>query len=236
MISSKLSIHASSNLSLIDSSQCRHVALKIYIRSASLQNKSSPELGVYKCIEKSSRSHPGRQAVRALLDEFTLDGPDGQHQCLVHEALWDSMRGLRYRNPVATLPTIIVATMLRRVFQALTLLHEECRVAHTDLKEDNILIGADASMLKEFEDAELRQPSARKEVDGRVVYLSREMGMPKDAGIPVLCDFGSCVPLDDGIEHREDIQPDIYRAPEVILDVPWTYSVDIWNVGCVVSM
>jgi hypothetical protein len=42
-------------------------------------------------------------------------------------------------------------------------------------------------------------------------------------------------PLDDGVEYREDIQPDIYRAPEVILDIPWTYSVDIWNVGCMVS-
>lgn len=43
------------------------------------------------------------------------------------------------------------------------------------------------------------------------------------------------VPLDDGLEHREDIQPDVYRSPEVILDIPWTYSVDIWNVGCMVS-
>jgi serine/threonine-protein kinase SRPK3 len=58
--------------------------------------------------------------------------------------------------------------------------------------------------------------------------------MPKDVGAPVLCDFGSSVPLDDGNEHREDIQPNVYRAPEIIIDIPWTYSVDIWNVGCVV--
>jgi hypothetical protein len=37
-----------------------------------------------------------------------------------------------------------------------------------------------------------------------------------------------------GIEHFEDIQPNIYCAPEVIMEVPWTYSVDIWNVGCMV--
>ena len=29
--------------------------------------------------------------------------------------------------------------------------------------------------------------------------------------------------------------PDIYRAPEVILDMDWDYKVDIWNVGMVVS-
>ncbi|PMB69066.1 SRSF protein kinase 2 [Beauveria bassiana] len=57
--------------------------------------------------------------------------------------------------------------------------------------------------------------------------------MPKDLGTPVLCDFGSAV--DGGVDHLEDVQPNIYRAPEVILEVPWTYSVDIWNVGCMVS-
>ncbi|KAJ6007085.1 hypothetical protein N7522_005436 [Penicillium canescens] len=35
-------------------------------------------------------------------------------------------------------------------------------------------------------------------------------------------------------EHSEDIQKNICRAPEVILQAPWSYSVDIWNVGCVV--
>lgn len=57
--------------------------------------------------------------------------------------------------------------------------------------------------------------------------------MPKEWGAPVLCDFGSAVPGD--AEHSEDIQPNIYRAPEVIIEAPWSYSADIWNVGCMVS-
>ncbi|KAM3502500.1 hypothetical protein MY11210_009046 [Beauveria gryllotalpidicola] len=56
--------------------------------------------------------------------------------------------------------------------------------------------------------------------------------MPKKMGAPVLCDFGSAV--NGGVVHLEDVQPNIYRAPEVILEVPWTYSVDIWNVGCMI--
>lgn len=80
------------------------------------------------------------------------------------------------------------------------------------------------------------EPSPKKELDGGVVYVSRELGIPKEFGEPMLCDFGSAVPLDDGIERREDIQPDVYRSPEVILEIPWTYSVDIWNVGCMVSL
>lgn len=36
--------------------------------------------------------------------------------------------------------------------------------------------------------------------------------------------------------HREDIQPDIYRALEVILRALQSYEVDIWNAGCMVNI
>ncbi|KAI7368509.1 hypothetical protein KC354_g2620 [Hortaea werneckii] len=63
--------------------------------------------------------------------------------------------------------------------------------------------------MTQFEKEELEQPSPMKEVDGGIVYLSREMGIPRAFGAPVL-------------------------SPEVILDIPWTYKVDIWNVGCMI--
>jgi serine/threonine protein kinase len=128
-----------------------------------------------------------------------------------------------------------VAFILKRLFAALDLLHDECNVAHTDIREENILLGAGDSSFEQFEKAELRWPSPAKEVDGVTIYLSRQMGIPEDVGAPFLCDFGSAVLLDDGLDHRESIQPNTYRAPEVILEIPWTYSVDIWNVGCLVS-
>jgi serine/threonine-protein kinase SRPK3 len=128
----------------------------------------------------------------------------------------------------------VLALMLVRVFQALDLLHK-CHVAHTDIKEGNVLLEADNSVLESFEQEELKESSPRKELDRRTIYLSRELGIPEDIGAPVLCDLGSAIRLDDGVERREDIQPNIYRAPEILLDIPWTYSVDIWNVGCMVS-
>lgn len=91
---------------------------------------------------------------------------------------------------------------------------------------------ADDSVFRDFENDELQDPCPRKELDGRTIYTSSVLRTPKDVGAPVLCDFGSAVMGDE--QHTEDIQPDIYRAPEVILQVPWSYSVDVWNVGCVV--
>lgn len=102
-----------------------------------------------------------------------------------------------------------------------------------DIKADNIMFGIeDDSVFSAFEEQELLDPSPRKVVDGRTIYLSRELRMPKDWGAPVLCDFGSAVTGDQ--EHLEDVQPDIYRAPEVILEAPWSYQADVWNAGCMV--
>ena len=91
---------------------------------------------------------------------------------------------------------------------------------------------SDDSVFRDFENNELQCPCPRKELDGRTIYTSHQLGIPKDLGAPILCDFGSAVMGDE--EHSEDIQPKFYRAPELILRAPWSYSVDIWNVGCVV--
>lgn len=216
-------------------SKCRHVALKLFIDSESIGTEQDNELQVYKRIENASKNHSGRSAVRSLLDSFDVDGPNGRHRCLVHLPLWESILDVRHRNPVRRLPEPVMAFVLKRLFQALDFLHTECHVAHTDIKEANILLGADESVLTTFEQDELGEPCPRKEIEGRTIYLSRELSAPKSFGAPLLCDLGSAVRLEDGVEHREDIQPNIYRAPEVILDIPWAYSVDIWNVGCMVS-
>ncbi|KAJ5848441.1 hypothetical protein N7455_012398 [Penicillium solitum] len=106
-------------------------------------------------------------------------------------------------------------------------------ILHSDIKADNIMFGIDDdSVFSDFENNELQNPCPRKEVDGRIIDTSRELRMLKILGAPILGDFGSAVMGDE--QHSEDIQPDIYQAPEVILQVPWSYSVDIWSVGCVI--
>jgi len=89
----------------------------------------------------------------------------------------------------------------------------------------------DKSVLADFEKAELEHPSPRKILKDRVICRSR--ALPLTTGMPVLCDFGEAV-LGDA-EHEHDIMPDAYRAPEVILGMKWSYEIDIWNVGVMVS-
>lgn len=105
-----------------------------------------------------------------------------------------------------------------------------------DIKADNIMFGIDDNdaVFAKFEQDELQNPCPRKVLPDRTIYTSRDLGMPRQVGAPVLCDFGSAVSGE--MEHLEDVQPNVYRAPEVILEVPWTYDIDIWNVGCMVSL
>ncbi len=52
-------------------------------------------------------------------------------------------------------------------------------------------------------------------------------------GRPVLSDFGSAM---DGSQVQIcDVQPDVYRSPEMMLKAEWSYPIDIWNVGVMVS-
>ena len=90
----------------------------------------------------------------------------------------------------------------------------------------------DLSLLNDFEAAEDESPSPRKCLEDRAIYKSREFGYTNAPGHPVLCDFGEA--RYGGQEHIDFIQPNIYRAPEVMFDIPWTYSVDIWMVGVMV--
>lgn len=211
------------------------------------------EFNIYKRMEKGSKNHPGRNAVGSLLDSFDIDGHENKHRCLVHPPLWESVLTFLHRNPIRRLPSPFLAFVLQRLFLALDYLHTECQIIHTgkysdfllyclsyskiilDIKADNIMFGiGDDSVFNDFVEEELQNPCPRKELDGRTIYVSRELKMPWEWGAPVLCDFGSATL--GGRDHFEDIQPNIYRAPEVILEVPWTYSVDIWNVGCMVRL
>ncbi|KAG6243759.1 hypothetical protein E4U23_006477 [Claviceps purpurea] len=56
-----------------DLSERRHVALKLYIGSGSMVRSLNNEIKAYKRIENSSIKHPGRSAVRALLESFHVD-------------------------------------------------------------------------------------------------------------------------------------------------------------------
>lgn len=88
------------------------------------------ELKMYKRMEKASNKHLGRNAVRTLLDSFNINGPEGEHRCLVHPPLWESVLTFLHRNPIRPSQPGLVF-VLQRLFLALDYLHTECQIIHT---------------------------------------------------------------------------------------------------------
>lgn len=99
----------------------------------------------------------------------------------------------------------------------------------------------DPAVFADFMNAQLEQPMAYKiDSTGRAVYRCvRDFGPLRTTRgiIPKIVDFGASVRF-DGVEDRfiHPIQPDHYRAPEVILGCGWGISADIWNLGILVRL
>lgn len=105
----------------------------------------------------------------------------------------------------------------------------------SDLQEKNVILGIEEDfILQDFENAELSHPSPRKVDSEHIIYLSRELKLSTNPGRPVLTDFGEA--RFGQPTYADDIQPFQYQAPEVIFDIPWSYEVDIWNVGVMVGI
>jgi serine/threonine protein kinase len=106
-----------------------------------------------------------------------------------------------------------------------------------DINPSNIMLTIeDQSLLEDVEKKELLGLSPKKVIDSdRTIYSSHKLGRPKDAlwGQPVLCDFGEAR---IGPRHRGLIQPQLYRAPEVLFEMDWDSRVDIWSIPAMVSV
>lgn len=164
----------------------------------------------------------------------------------------ENTQELLRRNPSHRFTEDLLRVFLQHLLSALDYLHRDAHLIHTgkslfwtsynigallaiDISARNILLGIkDETIIPKFIEAEQEHPSPRKDVQGYMVYASRAFDSPSGTSIgePFLSDFSSAVSGD--VEHDQDVQPNVYRAPEVCLKAPWSYSIDIWNVGCLV--
>ncbi|CAG9936227.1 unnamed protein product [Clonostachys rosea f. rosea IK726] len=200
--------------------------LKVYINS--LQNIQ--ELKVYQHLEGfiPDENTIGKPFVRQLQASFNLKGPYGDHQVLVMKPLGMSLRTLQefYIQKDKVFEENLVTGALDQVLLGLDYLHE-AKVIHTDLHSDNLLIDiTDTSVLSNIEEQEVAEPSARKRDTDRYIYVSRYM--LAGAGSLIISDLGQA---HIGEEHHGKAMPLPYRAPEVILCMPWGNKVDSWSVA-----
>lgn len=196
------------------------------------------EIIINEHIKKTASLHAGRDALHIISEAFELNTDRSKHYCLlsapVQMTLDDLLQNAKAHD--ASLDLTILRVVIHRLLLALSYLHDEAGVLHTDLKPDNIFLSLkDYAALSKFEDEERRCPSFRKNIDERLsIYQSRAMPLPKEAGVFQLGDFGQAIVVDKHPTCMQDIQPPLYRAPEVVMRTQWSLKADVWNLGCLV--
>ena len=207
-------------------------------------------------IAAAKPGHLGLKYIRTVKDSFEIQGPKGPHMCLVYEPMREPLWMLQRRMSDRIYSFGLLGYTVKFLLIGLSYLHNECGVIHTggfsllcsttltlspsDLKRENVLVGLEKSLsLDDIVGDEIKSPSPRKILPDRTIYLSRnDFGHPKSMpGRPKISDFDNAVQVTSSQKtFSHSIQPNCYRAPEVILGAHWSYPVDIWNLGVMVHI
>ncbi|THV05659.1 kinase-like protein [Dendrothele bispora CBS 962.96] len=234
-----------------DNREDRFVALKILTCEstkaikASDPEKRSDEVKMLQKIASSKPTHRGFEHSLALFNFFEFHGPCGDHICLVTEVLACSVDDIRKQGDSGDrrLSMDLTKRITKQILHALDYLHNHCDIIHGDIKHDNILcrpVDLSAVVAQEL----VAWPSVTYDCGTEIVPSITPVmtqSLPITTEPPLRADQVKVVLADVGHSHwrqhhfQEIIQPGALRAPEVILGYPWDTSVDIWNLGCLIT-
>eukprot|EP00927_Polykrikos_kofoidii_P073978 TRINITY_DN69983_c0_g1_i1.p1 TRINITY_DN69983_c0_g1~~TRINITY_DN69983_c0_g1_i1.p1 ORF type:complete len:404 (+),score=44.49 TRINITY_DN69983_c0_g1_i1:97-1308(+) len=197
-------------LSCIDTTTKRAVAVKVVKGVRRYCDYAEAEA---QALREIQRCDPGKQSrCVQLLDAFHHPT---HHYCLVFERLGVSLHEFMQKDCKAGLLAVDVQSMARQLLQCLCFLHG-LGIAHTDLKCRNVM---------------LRDPRYD------IVPLPRAKGTdvrkPQSSEIVVI-DFGGALFAAERGDGKVGTRH--YRAPEVIVGLPWDEKADVWSVGCLVAL
>eukprot|EP00066_Takifugu_rubripes_P007917 XP_003973769.2 PREDICTED: SRSF protein kinase 2-like [Takifugu rubripes] len=150
------------------------VALKV-VRSAQMFTETAlDEIRLLKCVRDSDAKDLKRDRVVHLIDDFRITGENGEHVCMVLEVLGHQLLRWIVTSNYTGLPLPCVKSILRQVLQGLDYLHTKCKIIHTDIKPENILLKVDEAYIQNLaSDTKLWQLPAPSNVPGSSYRTNR---------------------------------------------------------------
>ncbi|KAJ3441696.1 hypothetical protein M0812_13710 [Anaeramoeba flamelloides] len=119
--------------------QAKFCALKIVKSQKLYREVAEDEAALLTKIQ--SKKGPNSRRVVEFIESFFHKGPNGKHYCLVFELLdRKNLLSLLKKNCYRGLPIQQVKEIAIQILEGLQHLHERCKIIHTDLKLENIML------------------------------------------------------------------------------------------------
>ncbi|KAI5719745.1 hypothetical protein M8J76_014160 [Diaphorina citri] len=131
-----------------DMQEKRFVALKVVKSAPHFAETALDEIKLLKCVRDGDVNDPYRERVVQLLDDFKICGVNGTHVCMVFEVLGHNLLKLIVKSKYRGIPLENVRSIIRQILQGLNYLHTKCRIIHTDIKPENVLLCVDEARVK----------------------------------------------------------------------------------------
>ncbi|KAE9552396.1 hypothetical protein FO519_004377 [Halicephalobus sp. NKZ332] len=124
-------------------------ALKISRATYDYVQTSVEEVQFLRRISNASGA-PGSNRVVCLLEEFSHYSPFGTHHCAILEPLGHSLYQLIVQSGQVGASLLSIKKIAQQLLEGLRFLHEDVGVIHTDLKPENITIGATEDTFRQW--------------------------------------------------------------------------------------
>ncbi|MXQ85496.1 hypothetical protein E5288_WYG011221 [Bos mutus] len=126
----------------------KFVAMKVVKSAEHYTETALDEIRLLKSVRNSDPNDPNREMVVQLLDDFKISGVNGTHICMVFEVLGHHLLKWIIKSNYQGLPLPCVKKIIQQVLQGLDYLHTKCRIIHTDIKPENILLSVNEQYIR----------------------------------------------------------------------------------------